>query len=54
MLGNLLLKDGAMVTDDDLDSCLVVHVHDEFFTARGARPKALGKAPSTRQKVEFR
>jgi hypothetical protein len=24
-----------MVTDDGLDSCLVVHVHDEFLTARG-------------------
>jgi hypothetical protein len=35
LLGYLLPKDGAMVADDGLDSCLVVHVHDELLTARG-------------------
>jgi hypothetical protein len=35
LLGHLLPKDGAMVADDGLDSCLVVHVHDELLTARG-------------------
>jgi hypothetical protein len=36
LLGHLLPKDGAMVTDDGLDSCFVVHVHDELLTARGS------------------
>jgi hypothetical protein len=35
LLGHLLPKDGAMVGDDSLDSCLVVHVHNELLTARG-------------------
>jgi hypothetical protein len=35
LLGHLLPKDGAMVADDGLDSCLIVHVHDELLTARG-------------------
>jgi hypothetical protein len=34
LLGHLLPKDGAVVGDDGLDSCLVVHVHDELLTAR--------------------
>jgi hypothetical protein len=25
-------KDGAVVADDGLDSCLIVHVHDELLT----------------------
>jgi hypothetical protein len=32
---HLLPKDEAVVTDDGLDSRLVVHVHDELLTARG-------------------
>jgi hypothetical protein len=35
LLGHILPKDGAVVADDDLDSCLIVHVHDELLTARG-------------------
>jgi hypothetical protein len=35
MLGHLLPKDRAVVADDGLDSCLVVHVHDELLTTRG-------------------
>jgi hypothetical protein len=35
LLGHLLPKDGAVVADDGLDLCLVVHVHDELLTARG-------------------
>jgi hypothetical protein len=35
LLGHLLPKDGAVVGDDGLDLCLVVHVHDELLTARG-------------------
>jgi hypothetical protein len=35
LLGHLLPKDGAVVADDGLDSCLIVHVHDELLTARG-------------------
>jgi hypothetical protein len=35
LLGHLLPKDGAVVADDGLDSCLVVHVHDKLLTARG-------------------
>jgi hypothetical protein len=35
LLGPLLPKDGAMVADDGLDSCLIVQVHDELLTARG-------------------
>jgi hypothetical protein len=36
LLGHLLPKDGAVVTDDGLDSRLVVHVHDEVLTAHGS------------------
>jgi hypothetical protein len=36
LLGQLLPKDGAMVTDDGLDSRLVVHVHDELLIACGS------------------
>jgi hypothetical protein len=35
LLGHLIPKDGAMVGDDSLDSCLIVHVHDELLTAHG-------------------
>jgi hypothetical protein len=35
LLGHLLPKDGAVVADNGLDSCLVVHVHDELLTAHG-------------------
>jgi hypothetical protein len=35
LLGHLLPKDGAVIADDGLDSCLVVHVHDKLLTARG-------------------
>jgi hypothetical protein len=35
LLGHLLPKDGAVVADDGLDSCLIVHVHDELLTAPG-------------------
>jgi hypothetical protein len=35
LLGHLLPKDGAVVDDDGLDSCLIVHVHDELLTTRG-------------------
>jgi hypothetical protein len=35
LLGHLLPKDGAMVTDNGLDSRLVVHVHDELLKAHG-------------------
>jgi hypothetical protein len=35
LLGHLLSKDGAMVADDGLDSCLVVHVHYELLTVHG-------------------
>jgi hypothetical protein len=35
LLGHLLSKDRAVVTDDGLDSRLIVHVHDELLTARG-------------------
>jgi hypothetical protein len=35
LLGHLLPKDGAVVADDGLDSCLVVHVYDKFLTTRG-------------------
>jgi hypothetical protein len=35
LLGHLLSKDGAAVADDGLDSCLVVHVHDELLTSCG-------------------
>jgi hypothetical protein len=34
LLAHLLSKDGDMVSDDDLDVCLVVHVHGELLTAR--------------------
>jgi hypothetical protein len=34
LLGHLP-KDGAVVADDGLDSCLILHVHDELLTARG-------------------
>ena len=36
LFGNLLSKDGPVVSYDGLDACLVVHVHDEFFTASGS------------------
>jgi hypothetical protein len=35
LLGHLLPKDRAVVVDDGLNSCLIVHVHDELLTARG-------------------
>jgi hypothetical protein len=35
LLGHLLPKDKAVVADDGLDSCLVVHVNDKLLTARG-------------------
>jgi hypothetical protein len=35
LLGHLLPTDGAVVADDGLDLCLVVHVHDELLTSRG-------------------
>jgi hypothetical protein len=35
LLGHLLPKDGVVVADDGLDSCLVVHVHDELLIACG-------------------
>jgi hypothetical protein len=35
LLSHLLTKDGAVVADDGLDSCLLVHVHDELLTACG-------------------
>jgi hypothetical protein len=35
LLCHLLPKDGAVVGDDGLDSCLVVHVHEALLTARG-------------------
>jgi hypothetical protein len=35
LLGHLLPKDGAMIADDGLDSCLIVHVHDKLLTTRG-------------------
>jgi hypothetical protein len=34
LLVHLLPKDEAVVSDDGLDACLVVHVHDELLTAR--------------------
>jgi hypothetical protein len=35
LFGHLLPKDGAVVADDDLDSCLIVYVHDELLTTCG-------------------
>jgi hypothetical protein len=35
LLGHLLPKDGAVIADDGLDLCLIVHIHDELLTARG-------------------
>jgi hypothetical protein len=35
LLGHLLPKDRAVVDDNGMDSCLVVHVHDELLIARG-------------------
>jgi hypothetical protein len=35
LLGHLLPKDGAVVANDGLDSCLIVHVHDELLTTCG-------------------
>jgi hypothetical protein len=34
LFAHLLPKDRVVVSDDGLDACLVVHVHDELFTAR--------------------
>ena len=34
--GDLCSKDGPMVSYDGLDTCLVMHVHDEFFVAFGS------------------
>jgi hypothetical protein len=36
LLAHLLPKDGAVLSDDDLDARLVVHVHDELLTVRGS------------------
>jgi hypothetical protein len=36
LLAHLLPKDGAVESDDGLDSCLEMHVHDEVLTARGS------------------
>jgi hypothetical protein len=36
LLAHVLPKDGAMVSDDGLNACLVVHVHDELLTARSS------------------
>ena len=36
LFGDLLSKDGPVVSYDGLDARLVVHVHDEFFTASGS------------------
>jgi hypothetical protein len=36
LLTHLLSKDGDVVSDDGLDVCLVVHVHDELLIARGS------------------
>jgi hypothetical protein len=49
LLGHLLPKDGAVVADDGLDSCLIVHVHDELLTARGGhhiRPSLISSLAS--------
>jgi hypothetical protein len=35
-LGHLLPKDGTMVSDDGLNSRLIMHVHDELLTAHGS------------------
>jgi hypothetical protein len=35
LLGHLLPKNEVVVGDDGLDSCLIVHVHDELLTAHG-------------------
>ena len=34
--GDLRFKDGPVVSYNDLDACLVMHVHDQFFTAFGS------------------
>jgi hypothetical protein len=44
--GHLLPKDGAMVSDDGLDSRLVVHVHDELLTVRGSHDIRAGLVSS--------
>jgi hypothetical protein len=36
LLDHLLSKDGGMESDDGLDVCLVVHVHDELLIAHGS------------------
>jgi hypothetical protein len=49
LLGHLLPKDGVVVADDGLDSCLIVHVHDELLTARGGhyiRPSLISSLAS--------
>jgi hypothetical protein len=35
LLGHLLPKDRAVVANDGLDSCLVVHLHNKLLIARG-------------------
>ena len=34
--GDLCSKDGPVVSYDGLDTCLAMHVHDEFFAAFGS------------------
>jgi hypothetical protein len=49
LLGHLLPKDGAVVADDGVDSCLVVHVHDELLIAHGGhyiRPSLISNLAS--------
>jgi hypothetical protein len=44
-----LSKYGAMESDDGMDACLVVHVHDELLTARGSlhiRPGLISRLAS--------
>jgi hypothetical protein len=50
LLGHILPKDGAVVAEDGLDSCLIVHVHDELLTTRGGHHIRLASYPTSHMK----